>query len=112
MKTKLKPCPFCNQPFEVLPVHYLDDSILVRHNSVGCPMATVEKNGAFPAKRTTAKAINARPIEAALRAEIAQAIVYIKTLVKADDDVFLALVDSGRLDGISEFLEMAGREEE
>ena len=71
----IKPCPFCNKPFEV--VHSggegIYDGVLIKHDpNIDCPIKMDGENGYIYAQDELLNMLNTRPIEDALRLEISE----------------------------------------
>ena len=69
MNDELKPCPFCGGDFYF---HEIEETgIEVRHNPIGdCPIEPLL--GWYYTKEIALKTLNTRPIEAALRSQLAE----------------------------------------
>ena len=69
MNDELKPCPFCGGDFYF---HEIEETgIEVRHNPIGdCPIEPLL--GWYYTKEIALKTLNTRPLESALRAQLAE----------------------------------------
>lgn len=70
--SEIKPCPFCNQPFEI--VHSggegIYNGVLIKHNpNIDCPIEMDGENGYIYAQDELLNMLNTRPIEDQLKAE-------------------------------------------
>ena len=57
--SELKPCPFCEKPFEIMEVN---DGFMYKHESLECPIASWGENGAnWMEKQSLIDALNTPP---------------------------------------------------
>ncbi len=75
MIDELRPCPFCGNPFEITNAESGNrkEYFIVKHEYENCPLLMDGENGeVWLDKSRLVEMLNARPIEDALRAELAK----------------------------------------
>ena len=69
MSEELRKCPFCEKSFRAIALK--SDRVAISHDSPGCPLNEQDKQVISLSYDELAGMMNARPIEDALRAELA-----------------------------------------
>jgi len=102
MTDELKPCPFCGNPFEITNAESGNrkEYFIVKHEYDNCPLLMDGENGeVWLDKSRLVEMLNTRPIEDALRAELAANL----NKYNAEVDQFNDGYDAGEKGGLDPF---------